>query len=272
MFGWHKPTAPPTTSGANPGKAVKASIAFANGGRTWKEEVDIVTSLSEVLKSGSHPHAAEKSWIKLAGGLILQPRLVSLHPLENGGVQTVTTIEASHPAGIPTGVFEYQHAAGDTTQKALGQGFEGWMRGDLPVFLDALQTRPKFCGALEMNFSATDATPERKRRVILGPVVHLLNRPAASPPEEHPFCPCCLVTRTLDTMKQRIADGGFYGVRLFAMRGADGAAEADCRLNGEDWEAGKAALIKYVESWPDLGVEFRKQYVIIQDQPAIPKA
>lgn len=38
MFGWHKPTAPPTTSGANPGKAVKASIAFANGGRTWKEE------------------------------------------------------------------------------------------------------------------------------------------------------------------------------------------------------------------------------------------
>jgi hypothetical protein len=62
------------------------------------------------------------------------------------------------------------------------------------------------------------------------------------------------------------------GVRLFAMRGADGAAEADCRLNGEDWEAGKAALIKYVESWPDLGVEFRKQYVIIQDQPAIPKA
>jgi hypothetical protein len=69
-------------------------------------------------------------------------------------------------------------------------------------------------------------------------------------------------------MKPIILDGQFYGIRLFAMRGQDGTAGADCRLNGEDWEPGKNALIAYVNSWPDRGVEFRKQYVILQSQAA----
>jgi hypothetical protein len=65
-------------------------------------------------------------------------------------------------------------------------------------------------------------------------------------------------------MKPIIKDSRFYGIRLFAMRRQDGAAGADCRLNGEDWEPGKNALIDYVNLWPDRGVEFRKQYVILQ--------
>ena len=68
-------------------------------------------------------------------------------------------------------------------------------------------------------------------------------------------------------MKPMIWDGRFHGIRLFALRGPDGVAGADCRVNGEDWEPGKNALIKYVSSWPNRGVEFRKQYVILQNQP-----
>ncbi len=34
-------------------------------------------------------------------------------------------------------------------------------------------------------------------------------------------------------------------------------------MNGEDFEPGKAALRKYAATWPDRGVEFRKQYVVV---------
>jgi hypothetical protein len=64
-----------------------------------------------------------------------------------------------------------------------------------------------------------------------------------------------------------ISASAFYAVRLFAMRDTDGTASADCRINGEDWLAGKTALIDYVKTWPERGVEFRKQYVILQNQP-----
>jgi hypothetical protein len=66
-------------------------------------------------------------------------------------------------------------------------------------------------------------------------------------------------------LEEKISDGGFYGIRLFAMRGSEGESEADCRVNGLDWEEGKQALVKYVNTWPDLGVEFRKQYIVLQN-------
>ena len=48
------------------------------------------------------------------------------------------------------------------------------------------------------------------------------------------------------------------------MRNAEGSAEADCRVNGVDWPAGKAALLKYVATWPERGFEYRKQFVAIR--------
>jgi hypothetical protein len=54
------------------------------------------------------------------------------------------------------------------------------------------------------------------------------------------------------------------GIRLFAGRGEDGSAQADCRVSGEDWEDGKRALLNYVDSWPQAGLELRKQYVVMQ--------
>jgi hypothetical protein len=41
-------------------------------------------------------------------------------------------------------------------------------------------------------------------------------------------------------------------------------AEADCRVNGEDYGPGREALLRHIATWPDRGVEFRKQFVIMQ--------
>src|SRR5690348_11923615 len=85
--------------------------------------------------------------------------------------------------------------------------------------------------------------------------------------QSHDFCPCCFLTNSMETFKGMLEGEGFFAIRFYAVRDAEGQAQADCRVNGEDFEAGKQALLKYVEKWPAAGFEFRKQYVIIQDAP-----
>jgi hypothetical protein len=270
MFGWFKRTPPPETSKANPGQHVRVSVNFSNAERTWTEPVDVLKSMSAVLESGSYSHSVRASWIELDSGFIIQPRFLSLRPVAKGGAQTVTTVEVSHPGGIPSGIFEFQHSAGDDAGQSITKGFETWMQCDLPVFLDSMEHKPKHCTLLEFEMPGTETTGPRKRRIVLGPVAHLVTRSAEKPKDEkHPFCPCCLFTNTVAVLKQRVSDDQFYGIRFFATRNPDGAPEADCRLNGEGWQPGKAALIAYVDSWPDLGFEFRKQFVIVQNQPTI---
>lgn len=265
MLDWLKRGAPPATSKANPGQHLQIHCAFTNGVKTWEEEADILRCLADVLKTGGNSCSVRKSWIEVEPGFILQPRLVSLQPLEKGGVQTLTTVEVTNAAGIPAGVFEFQHSTGDDIQASITKGFNSWMEGDLPVFVDALREQPEQCTYLQIEPAA--GTGLGKRRVVLGPVGHLVTRPAENEQEEHPFCPCCLFTKTGEIWKEKVDGSDFYGIRLFAMRGPDGSAGADCRVNGEDWDAGKAALIEYVKSWPDRGVEFRKQYIIMQSRP-----
>lgn len=267
MFSWFKRSALPETSKTNPGKGIKVSIAFTNGERTLEEELDIVSCFTGVLKAGGYPHKMNKSWVELDTGFIIQPRFASMKPLEKGGVNTITTVEVSHPKDIPAGVFEFQHSTGDDSQQSITKGFEAWMQLDLPVFLDAIRKDPQFCTLLQLNAPASETAPERKRRVVLGSVSHLVSQPVDSNEEEHPFCPCCLFTQSEPAMKRIIAADHFYGIRFFAMRDTDGTPKADCRLNGEDWEAGKAALIEYIKTWPDRGFEFRKQFVVVQNQP-----
>ena len=264
----------PETCAANPAKYVKGKFTFTRGKKSWEEAVNAIDCLSDALRRGpggqSFSFQAHKSWIELDGGFIIMPRFLSFQPLDQGGVQTVTTIEVSNPAGIPPGVFEFQHSTGDNVQDSFVKGFESWMQTDLPVFMDALLDQPKRCTYLNIESPSEGAGGSKQRRVVLGPVAHLVPKPLrplkpeAQPNEEHPFCPCCLFTRTGDIWKQKIADGGFYGVRLFALRGPDGEAEADCRVNGLDWPEGKRALVDYANTWPDLGLEFRKQYIVLQ--------
>src|SRR5206468_4947721 len=66
--------------------------------------------------------------------------------------------------------------------------------------------------------------------------------------DAHPFCPCCLLTRSLEAFRELIEDDGFYGLRLYAMRDEQGIPQADCRVNGDDWEKGAQALRDYVKT------------------------
>jgi hypothetical protein len=116
---------------------------------------------------------------------------------------------------------------------------------------------------MEMTFPPKDGKPERVRRAVLGPVTHMSQTPPDAA-EEHPFCPCCLLTNCFDAFEDLITADAFYGLRLFALRDGDGKPGADCRINGEDWEKGAEALRAYARTWSALGYEFRKQYVVLQ--------
>ena len=74
-----------------------------------------------------------------------------------------------------------------------------------------------------------------------------------------------MFSRTEDAYQSVIASSGFHALRLYAARDPHGRPIADCRLNGEEYPAGKKALIEYVRTWKAAGVESRKQYVLIQD-------
>jgi len=79
---------------------------------------------------------------------------------------------------------------------------------------------------------------------------------------------CCTklwdVEPAAPSFKPLVAGDGFFAIRMYAMRGEDGSVAADCRVNGQEFEEGKAALRRYVSTWPQAGFEFRKQYVVLQ--------
>jgi hypothetical protein len=206
---------------------------------------------------------------------------------EDGRAQTVSTVSVLHPSLAPDGLFEFQHSWGPDVRASLLAGFDRWVQTDYVTLVDSTLATPAKCTVLEMEFPATADRPARKRRAVLGPVEHLQTDPPSSPQPprpaspgrlpadreeddadadaEHAFCPCCLLTRSFDAFKDLLEADGYYGVRMFAMRGSDGDASADCRVNGDDFDAGKHGLVSYVETWPPAGLEFRKQYVVIQD-------
>jgi hypothetical protein len=268
MFGFHKSKPAPSLCPSNPGIGVEAKVAFANGQRSWTENVNAVTLAAQALKKLGHAVANEKTWLHhTESGFQLVPQLVGIHPLQKG-VRTVTTMQSNHSTLAPRGVFEYQHSTGEDIAKSIASGFEQWAQTDFVTLLDAIQPQPKSCTALEMAFPATDDRPARLRRAVLGPVAHFMQQPPrkdeGSPPEEHPFCPCCLLTRSFEAFRELIEGDDFYCLRLFAARDQDGVAQADCRVNGDDWKQGAQALREYAATWPAAGYEFRKQYVLLQ--------
>ena len=157
----------------NPGEGVSGTVTFANDSGTWAEEFDLVALLEGVLARRHGAVRRRKQSVLLSGtDYVFQPRLVSLLPLEDGGVQLATTIEVSHREQCPEGVFEYQHSGGETIREAVESGFEHWADGDLPVFLDLLEEKPRKSQALEMTFPGTDGR-DLRRQVILGPVIYV---------------------------------------------------------------------------------------------------
>jgi hypothetical protein len=258
---------------------VAGRVAFSNPRKTWTEHYNLIELLVSVLKAQGHAARAEESWLVHSdSGFVLLPRLVNLQPLEKGGVRTTTTIQTNQPGLVPQGVFEYQHSTGDNIEESFRKGFEGWLQTDYVALLEALQPNPSNCTTLKMSFPEKDGRPAIWRRAVLGPVMHLVeHREVYAEPktaeagegergercETHAFCPCCLLTKSYETFKELIEDSGFYGLRLFASRDQQGLPQADCRVNGDNWEKGAEALRKYVTTWPLAGLEFRKQYVVV---------
>jgi hypothetical protein len=196
---------------------------------------------------------------------MLRPQFVSLEPQHPKGAKTCSSTEFAHPSLGRAALFEFQHAIGDDVNQAFAKGFEYWVQFDLPAVLDALQAKPKDCMVLEMSYPASETrSATLKRRAVLGPPAHLVTHREEAVEAEHPFCPCCLLTNSFEAFKPLLEADAIYGIRLFASRDAQGVAEADCRVNGEDFEPGRAALVKWAEKWPSRGFEFRKQYVILQ--------
>lgn len=245
-------------------------MAFSNAQRSWTETFDCVQSLQRMLERHGHQPRVDGNVVSdAASGFSFRPLLVGFQPIHPEGARTTTTIHVQHPQVIPEAIFEFQHSNGKSMQDSIEAGFDQWCQTDLVTLLEAARPDPRDCTMMIMEIPSRDGRPSIKRRAIFGPVAHLRQQdPEPADAEEHPFCPCCLLTQSMGAFKPLFERPGSFGLRLFAMRGPDGSADADCRVNGEDFPAGKAALKQYVAKWPAAGVEFRKQYVIIQDVPA----
>ena len=265
MFSWfRRPDRPPPPAAENPGRGHTVRVAFANAQRSWEEEDDLAASLAATLNSMGHKASVKHDWVELEGGFSLVPQVVDVKPMDSSGVQTVTTIQISHPVLVPGGVFEFQHSTGDDVRDSFAQGFKAWAELDLPVFQDAQRDEVTVCMFMQMSpgqESTSFLAPDR--RLVLGPPVQMTQKTEPMP-GEHSFCPCCLFTQSIGAFDDLVKGKAFCGVRLFVMRDADGHIDADCRVNGIDRPEGVEALKRYAQTWPDRGTEFRKQYVCIQ--------
>lgn len=269
MFGFFRNEPAPAACPTNPGIGVEANVAFSSGDRDWTENVNVVRVAADAFRRRGYSVADQKTWLRHRdSGFAILPQLVELGLLENGGVRTTSTVQVNHPTLIPDGIFEYQHATGESIAESIVSGFDQWLQVDFVTLLEALRPQPQSCMQLKMEFPAEEGLPARTRRAILGPVGHFaeksLEQPASCSEEEHPFCPCCLLTNSFQAFEELIKGEGFYGLRLFAARDDHGDPQADCRVNGDDWEPGAQALRDYVVTWPEAGYEFRKQYVVLQ--------
>jgi hypothetical protein len=223
---------------------------FDSGSRIWDEDVDLPLTLRRILESaGRATHEEGEVVVDESTGLRLRPLLAELEPIHEEGVRTATTIEVSHVSQMPVPFFEFQHARGEDVEASVAEGFRGWIESDLPPLTEALGVSSGSC--TEVQYEG--------RRVIFGPVMYHRQREI----EGDEPCPCCLFTQSAATFAPLLAQPGVHALRLFASRGGEQGPAADCRCNGEDHAGGKSALLRYVESWPDAGFEFRKQYVII---------
>ena len=250
------PKAPrPGENPANPGIGSVANWTFTNGQRTWQEPMNLLTTLERLLNERGRMVRVEGNLvIDAESQLSLRPLLSNMQPGQNG-TSTSTTIEIKHPTRILSPVFEYQHSAGPNLEESLITGFGQWHDSDFVTLVDGMREKAENCMELSVN----------EHRITLGPLIHGRQLDVPRDDGDHPPCPCCLFTKTRDAYESLITSSGFHALRLYAALDQHGRPIADCRLNGEDYPAGKKALIEYARTWKRAGVESRKQYVLIQD-------
>jgi Family of unknown function (DUF6348) len=237
-------------------------VSFGDGA-----PVDVVALAQRVLKArGVGSNRVEDDLHVSPLGLVVSPRVLSAQPSVNQGVRSLSIVRVRHADVFPTPIFEFQHGVGDDLGAALKTGLDGWAQLDWPVLADATRATPEHCAVMLLEFPAKDGRAAHQRRVLLGPPARYGDGSTgpSEAAEEHPFCPCCLLTNGFEAFKPLLEQEQTLGLRLYAARDASGAPLADCRVNGEDFAPGKAALVAYAATWARRGFEFRKQYVIMQ--------
>lgn len=225
---------------------------------------EVIGLFAGAMERRGHPVVVHEDWMEhRESGIGIYPR--ALEPVPDPSlVHSVVVVTVDHPRFPPEGIVEFQHAVSDTHRQAILDGVDQWLQIDFPVLLDALRERPETCMVMQWE-PPGDGAPELTRRVLFGPTAHFVAQPERLPTDvEHPFCACCLFTNTHEAFRSHIEGDGFFGIRLLATRENDGSTQADCRINGTEWEIGKSALRAYAETWPHAGFEMRKQYVMLQ--------
>jgi hypothetical protein len=250
----------------NSGHGIRAKVGFSGPKGTWSEDVNLITVAEAAFKRHSYRVNNENTHLyHKESGYIISPQFLEVVPLDDGTFETTTTMQVNHLSLVPQGVFEYQHACGNTMAEAIVKGIDQWVETDFVPLFEATHSKPESCTAMQMELPEKDGQPARMRRMILGPVMHFQKEPKQENcSDEHCFCPCCMLTNNYDAFTHLIQSEVFYCIRLFALRDASGAPSADCRVNGLDFQSGEDALRKYAESWPKCGYEFRKQYIVLQ--------
>ncbi|CAM4450299.1 hypothetical protein CR156_00830 [Stenotrophomonas lactitubi] len=225
--------------------------------------------LQQVLLGRDIACTVEGGDLLLDSGLQLTPHSVSSNERDNGGWQTSTVIETRHAGLFADGLFEYQHANGATEQESLLSGFDTWVRVDLATLQAAVgaEDAPDL-PMMGLTYPSGDEGEEHERTVVLGPLAHYrareLDDAAACSEDDHGSCPCCLFTKSIDAFDDLLKAHHFLAIRLFASRDEQGQCEADCRVNGHDFAPALPLLRAYAARWPQAGLEFRKQYVVIR--------
>lgn len=223
---------------------------------------------AQILLKAGHKHQREGHELMLECGIGVQFLLLQSQALNTNEVKIIARVVARHPILFPQGWAEYVHALGRDENDALSHGIRMWTQLDLVTLEDLLRRQPRACHVLKLDFPDA-AGGFFVREVLFGPVAQFARQPKAvdAPVEEHPFCPCCLFNNSRQAFSSLLQDGELYAIRLFAVRNEDGSEHADCRVNGEDFAAGAKALESYIHQWPQRGLEFRKQLVLIRNVP-----
>lgn len=223
---------------------------------------DLVELLRRALEEEGFIAHRREGGLELDNGLTLQPRFLEMEG-SDGRIRSATTLQTNHPTLCPEGLFEFQHASGETPEDALLNGFRNWAQMDFATLSAALKDTD---ACMTMRFVLPDG---RTRHIALGPFTHYMAEPpAADTPaaeEAEEFCPCCLFSSAHEALMPYVEAQGTVGLRLFACRNGD-VPDADCRANGIDAPEGAEALKHYAAQWLSKGeMEFRKQYVVVYD-------
>ena len=245
---------------------IAGEVTIRHAGTSRTEAFDSADTLASVLDRREFVYDRSATAVRLRESeLAMSPRVMGVYVLPDGRCQTVCTVTVRHATAFPDALFEYQHATARFVSGALAKGFAEWVDTDLDVLVEAVTGRVDRCTLLDVVVPATAGAPARVRRAFIGPVERRGPAREELPTEGAVFGPSLAITRSPEAFGRWIDKDDFVGVKLYGVRQADGTVGADCRVNGQEFEPGKAALRQYVRTWPGRGPRAEKQYVVIRN-------